>query len=1217
MITKPVCSQCGTELFLEAVMPGIAGGAVIMGGGALEVMMDRMMRSPRSCQNCQQNFCTACAAKAAKKSAKENVVFACPKCGICLGSSAVDIPTYISHPKPPSNNIESVVSSSAQRHVTPNSAAQKHVTPSSAAQKHVTPNSVAKKTPDRVNTVTEKPRATVKKPAVQEPHADKTKSKKPGFIEIFILLAGIVLPALTLLPWISFRISGKTDTNTAWEASNHFDDFRFLPYLLLSLGILSIALFLFKVLIGKKNGLVALAVIIVVIGLVSIGNILIIVASPSHVYNIVSKSLRMPYTLDKLSEPTSGLFWGLAAAIGITFAGLLTILRRRLPESIKQIASAGDISSKADPDKGKIIEQPKQKEEGNHQPVTVSTSTSNVSLESTHSEFISTLDAIHSTYPGLYSQDRKQAFQWYVQKGFPHHDYRTETGWFDSMGQLADSKGIWDEAWSAFHHALAGYLDKKAIDIPRICLRLGRAHIGRSNYDLALLYLEVAQRLSNPEKDINLIGMVLIEKAVLTSLSQKTDDYLASLELLNKYFFIPSGPGTSVGEAAASSVFRDGYTNHKWLDVSGNPIRSCLILATGYYQVSLYMNRKMDNKEGIAFNLSNYGDVWRKLGEHEKALTCWREAVTLLEDFGDASTLETVRTWMNELPPDILKTETEISEAKVKSAAAGQEAIDKTSRPELLAFYDHTTASFNLPADSVIAYENKLPNCEHPSRRLFITPDGSLVTYIAFSKNCSEADVKVFDRKEKKLIRDMLVPLPPLTAEILFRPDLGIMVTASDYRSEGNLLQIRHVDSGKKILDISLDYPALGLAISPDGKMAAAMWMNWKVFVWDLSSGELILHGSHPDYGRTIGFTPDSSRIVSLSKDWTLKVWDIVSQTCLSTREGEPDQYETYLSQDCQYAVVINNETGAVAMEVGTDNPIAAWKPEDRIAALYSAPNGSMVAWVYTDDGLKAWDVREQCYVQTLEKAFSPAIPLDGSCIAVIQAGDSIAIWEATEDLEKIGEPDADTPIKALSDENGDVRDQATVVLEKISEPDVESLIKDFSDEDNDVRNRAIESLGEIGEPAVEPLIEALKDEDKNVRLYAACALGRIKDVRAVVPLIGVLNDVHWFVRLNAADALGEIGKPAVEPLIVALEFGEKNVRDRAVYALGRIKDARAVEPLIKALKDEDSGIRLNATNALGDIKDARAVEPLTEALKDKDSNVRMWAAVALRMIGE
>ena len=152
----------------------------------------------------------------------------------------------------------------------------------------------------------------------------------------------------------------------------------------------------------------------------------------------------------------------------------------------------------------------------------------------------------------------------------------------------------------------------------------------------------------------------------------------------------------------------------------------------------------------------------------------------------------------------------------------------------------------------------------------------------------------------------------------------------------------------------------------------------------------------------------------------------------------------------------------------------------------------------------------------------------------------------------------------------------------------VESIIQDMGSEDVTPRSRseAASALVEIGEPAVEPLIQALNDP----------------------------NAKDW-VRMSMADTLGKIGDPrAVEPLISALG-DEAVVRSAATSALGKIGDPRAVEPLISALGDEDEGFRCEAAAALGEIGDPRAVEPLTRALEDESEWVRETAAEALEKI--
>ena len=321
--------------------------------------------------------------------------------------------------------------------------------------------------------------------------------------------------------------------------------------------------------------------------------------------------------------------------------------------------------------------------------------------------------------------------------------------------------------------------------------------------------------------------------------------------------------------------------------------------------------------------------------------------------------------------------------------------------PEELPSVDHVDATFTLSEGSVLPI-----NCELPGRRLLlITPDGSLVTCLTltYTPADAEAHVQIFDRKEKKLVRETRATLPPKTEAVAFRPDTGIMLASSGSFEGGSPLQAFYVDGGKKILDLTLSHPAFGLAISPNGKLAASIGYAGRVFAWDLSTGRGILAGQHPDSGKTIGFTPDSRRLVSLSSDWTLKVWDIASQACVSTSQGEPGQYETHLSQDCQYAVVATPDTGAIPMEVSTGKTIASWKPEGRrgvygIEDLYAAPNGSLVAWVSIDEELRAWHIQGQRYVQALpgfDSSILPTISLDGSCIAFIQKDGTLAIWEA------------------------------------------------------------------------------------------------------------------------------------------------------------------------------------------------------------------------------
>ncbi|MGZ7108899.1 MAG: HEAT repeat domain-containing protein, partial [Methanobacterium sp.] len=71
----------------------------------------------------------------------------------------------------------------------------------------------------------------------------------------------------------------------------------------------------------------------------------------------------------------------------------------------------------------------------------------------------------------------------------------------------------------------------------------------------------------------------------------------------------------------------------------------------------------------------------------------------------------------------------------------------------------------------------------------------------------------------------------------------------------------------------------------------------------------------------------------------------------------------------------------------------------------------------------------------------------------------------------------------------------------------IKRLIQNLKDSDEFVQRQNMDLLEEIGEPAVEDLIDALEDPDKNVRRGSALILGLIGDERAVNPLIKAMDD--------------------------------------------------------------------------------------------------------------
>ncbi len=165
---------------------------------------------------------------------------------------------------------------------------------------------------------------------------------------------------------------------------------------------------------------------------------------------------------------------------------------------------------------------------------------------------------------------------------------------------------------------------------------------------------------------------------------------------------------------------------------------------------------------------------------------------------------------------------------------------------------------------------------------------------------------------------------------------------------------------------------------------------------------------------------------------------------------------------------------------------------------------------------------------------------------------------------------------------------------------------------------RIAEILLEFGEAACEPLLRKLAERGEvNTRAWAAEVLGQLKHPRAVPALLACLADLHDQVRSRAAGALGKIGDRHAVPELIHLMLGDPvpYVRIQSVRALGAIGDPRALHHLIDSLKDGEWWVRVRVIEALEQLGE-RAVEPLLLALEDPDTEVRQRAAMTLERLG-
>ncbi|KKK72711.1 hypothetical protein LCGC14_2901140, partial [marine sediment metagenome] len=112
-----------------------------------------------------------------------------------------------------------------------------------------------------------------------------------------------------------------------------------------------------------------------------------------------------------------------------------------------------------------------------------------------------------------------------------------------------------------------------------------------------------------------------------------------------------------------------------------------------------------------------------------------------------------------------------------------------------------------------------------------------------------------------------------------------------------------------------------------------------------------------------------------------------------------------------------------------------------------------------------------------------------GSFLEALDSDDEKVRLTAVEHLKELG-ADAESAlprlVKALTDPNTHVCNQAQLALAKIGAPAVEALIASLDDADAFARKLSTDALVQIGPPAAAKLTEALKSKSESIRVHSA-----------------------------------------------------------------------------------------------------------------------------------
>ncbi len=145
-----------------------------------------------------------------------------------------------------------------------------------------------------------------------------------------------------------------------------------------------------------------------------------------------------------------------------------------------------------------------------------------------------------------------------------------------------------------------------------------------------------------------------------------------------------------------------------------------------------------------------------------------------------------------------------------------------------------------------------------------------------------------------------------------------------------------------------------------------------------------------------------------------------------------------------------------------------------------------------------------------------------------------------------------------------------------------------LASEDINVRRRAIESVSFSSDSRIPPVIEsAYYHESEKMQVSAIFAMGRNADLVWLPRVMEELDNPNTEIRFEAARACGELeAKDSVGKLIVLIDEEDEDieVKEMAIWSLGRIGGKPAREVLEACLEHEEDALAIAAEDALEEL---------------------------------
>ncbi len=225
------------------------------------------------------------------------------------------------------------------------------------------------------------------------------------------------------------------------------------------------------------------------------------------------------------------------------------------------------------------------------------------------------------------------------------------------------------------------------------------------------------------------------------------------------------------------------------------------------------------------------------------------------------------------------------------------------------------------------------------------------------------------------------------------------------------------------------------------------------------------------------------------------------------------------------------------------------------------------------------------------------------------------------------GHADMEALRTALVDAEALVRARAIDAFEmRYEDLNLDLLLGALQDEDTEVRQRAAHWLAVRAQSrSDEARLAVLQHSDEHVRaayvkqLHDAVKWGCLRNAHARRLAVDSLRDPSPVVRAAAAETLGKFGpnRSTLSALRRALKDNAVEVRCKAIWSLGWLKDAQSLDLITAELHSRETRLRYAAVSAMAEIGD-RTVLPLLHGLDNDESwVVRSQAASVARRLGD